>query len=121
MSNDLTLFLGGDLRVHQPSRGYRFNVDSVLLAGFARALEGERVLDLGTGSGILLLLLKWHGHPGGMAGVELQPGMAELARRNMEENGYGEGAAISEADLRGSGAFDEGSFGLVVSNPPYHR
>lgn len=120
METDLTLFLNGTLRVHQPRRGYRFNVDSVLLAGFARALEGERVLDLGTGSGILLLLLKAHYHPGPMTGVEIQPEFASLACQNLTENGFEDEASIVHGDLRNPSLLPESSFGLIVANPPFY-
>jgi tRNA1Val (adenine37-N6)-methyltransferase len=120
METDLTLFLNGTLRVHQPRKGYRFNVDSVLLAGFARALEGERVLDLGAGAGILLLLLKAHYHPGAMTGIEIQPEFAELARRNLTENGFDEDGHILGGDLRDPALVSEGSFDLVVANPPFY-
>jgi tRNA1Val (adenine37-N6)-methyltransferase len=120
MDTDLTLFLNGTLRVHQPRKGYRFNVDSVLLAGFARCLEGERVLDLGCGAGILLLLLKAHYHPGPLTGVEIQPQFAELAARNLTENGFDDEAQVIEGDLRDGARLPESGFDLIVSNPPFY-
>lgn len=121
MDTDLTIFLNGTLRVHQPRRGYRFSVDSVLLAGFARSIEGERVLDLGTGAGILLLLLKAHYHPGPLTGVEIQGEFADLARRNLTENGFDEEARIAYGDLRDPAVVPEASFDLIVSNPPFYH
>jgi tRNA1Val (adenine37-N6)-methyltransferase len=119
MDTTLTPFLRGKIRVHQPAKGYRFNVDSVLLAGFAWARDGETVLDLGTGSGILLLLLAHRHHLSRFLGVELQPELAGLARRNLEENGWSERGAILEGDLRNSALIPPGRFDLVVCNPPY--
>ncbi|MGC8762404.1 MAG: Mut7-C RNAse domain-containing protein [Acidobacteriota bacterium] len=119
METRSTPFLRGALTVHQPVRGFRFGIDSVVLAGFSWVREGERVLDLGTGSGILLLLLAaWH-HPGPLTGLERDPGLAELARRNFRENGLGDRAEVLEGDLRREEAIPEASFDLVVCNPPY--
>jgi tRNA1Val (adenine37-N6)-methyltransferase len=119
METTLTPFLRGRIRVHQPASGYRFNVDSVLLAGFAWAIERERVLDLGTGSAILLLLLaQWH-HLDTFMGIEVQPELADLAMRNLEENGWSDRGEIRAADFREAGALPAGAFDLVVCNPPY--
>jgi len=121
METTLTTFLRGKIRVHQPAAGYRFNVDSVCLAAFSWVRAGEEVLDLGTGSGILLLLLAHFHLPHSMVGVELQPDIAELASRNFEENGWAAYARAVAADFRSPGAFNEGAFDLVVSNPPYYE
>ena len=119
MDSTLTPFLRGKIRVHQPAKGYRFNVDSVLLAGFAWARDGESVLDLGTGSGILLLILAHRHHLSRVLGVELQGDLAVLARRNLEENGWSERGEVVQADLRDASAFPKEAFDLVVCNPPY--
>jgi len=117
----LTPFLRGKIHVHQPRRGYRFNVDSVALAGFSWARDGERVLDLGTGSGILLLLLGHHHHPGSLTGVELQEELAALASRSLKENGWAERSRVVHGDMRDPGAVEPGTFDLVVCNPPYQE
>lgn len=115
----VTPFLRGRITVRQPRRGYRFNVDSILLAGFAWARDGESLLDLGTGSGILLLILAHRHHLARFLGVELQPELAELAHRNLEENGWSERGEVAAADLRDEAAFPAQAFDLVVCNPPY--
>ncbi|HEY5190543.1 MAG TPA: hypothetical protein VII77_01055, partial [Candidatus Deferrimicrobium sp.] len=73
----------GRLIIRQPERGYRFSIDSVILAGFAAPLCRGAVLDLGTGCGILLLLLSrltpWMFSG---TGVELQEDLLDFARRN---------------------------------------
>jgi tRNA1Val (adenine37-N6)-methyltransferase len=123
VSNDATItpFLRGQISVRQPKHGYRFNVDSVALAGFAWTRDGERVLDLGTGSGILLLLLGHHHHPGSLTGVEIQEELAALAWRNLLENGWTERGWVVHGDLRDPDAVDPGAFDLVVCNPPYQE
>lgn len=117
----LTPFLRGKIHVHQPKSGYRFNVDSVALAGFAWVRDGERALDLGSGSGILLLLLGHHHHPGSLTGIELQEDLASMAARNLEENGWADRGQVVHADLRDPGALEREAFDLVVCNPPYHE
>ncbi len=109
------------LVVRQPPRGYRFSLDSVLLADFAAPRCRGAVLDLGTGSGIVLLLLArlCPGLTRGV-GVELQPELHECARANIEANGLSGRLAAVLGDFRGEvpGAAP-GAFDLVVSNPPY--
>lgn len=109
------------LVVRQPRRGYRFSIDSVLLADFAAPLCGESVLDLGTGSGVVLLLLArlCPGLARGV-GVELQPDLLAFARGNIEANGLSGRLSALPGDLRERiPAVPAGSFDLVVSNPPY--
>jgi tRNA1Val (adenine37-N6)-methyltransferase len=117
----LTPFLRGRIHVRQPKRGYRFNVDSVALAGFAWVREGERVLDLGTGSGILLLLLGHFHHPGSLTGLEVQGELAALAAGNLTDNGWGERGQVVRGDLREPSSVEPGIFDLVVCNPPYYE
>lgn len=117
----LTPFLRGRIRVHQPERGYRFNIDSVVLAGFAWAREGERLLDLGAGTGILCLLLAHRHHLSSFTAVEIQPELAALAERNVEENGWTGTGRVVAGDLRSPDAVSSGAFDLVVCNPPYYH
>lgn len=109
------------LVVRQPRRGYRFSIDSVLLADFAAPMCGTSVLDLGTGSGVVLLLLArlCPGLSRGV-GVELQPELLECARANIEANGLSDRLSALPGDLREKvPGVPAGSFDLVVSNPPY--
>ena len=111
-------FLGGRLRLWQPVRGYRAGIDPILLAAAVPANAGQAVLELGCGTGVVLLSLGARVPGLNLTGVELQPGYAELARRNAARNGIA--AEIVEADLR---ALPPGlrarSFDHVVANPPY--
>ncbi len=109
-------FWQGKLTVWQPARrqGYRFNLDSVLLASFCA--PGEHILDLGSGCGIVPLLLLASGKAGRVTAVEVQPAMAALCRRNAVANGLADRITVICADLRTlAGEAVDG----VVFNPPY--
>jgi tRNA1Val (adenine37-N6)-methyltransferase len=111
------------LIIRQPERGYRFSIDSVILAGFAAPFCRGSVLDLGTGCGVLLLLLARLA-PGMLAGtgVELQEDLLDFARRNFRDNCPAGRLVAVPGDFRGAiPGVDPGSFDLVVSNPPYGR
>ena len=111
------------LSIRQPERGYRFSIDSVLLAGFAAPLCRGSVLDLGTGCGILLLLLsRLSTEMSSGAGVELQEELLVCARENFRRNGTEGALRAVEGDFRGEiPGIVPGAFDLVVSNPPYGR
>ncbi len=111
------------LSIRQPAKGYRFSIDAFLLADFASAFRGERVLDLGTGSGVVLLLLS-HVSPSLRCGVgvEIQPALHDFAQRNFRENGMEGRLEAVLGDFRGRPPCMAGEpFDLVVSNPPYRR
>ena len=110
-------------RVHQPEKGYRFSIDSVLLADFAAPHCGRSVLDLGTGSGIILLLLARRCDilKKGV-GVEIQRTLWEFACRNIGENGFEGRLSAVLCDLRDDvPGLAPRSVDLVVSNPPYRK
>ena len=111
------------MSIRQPARGYRFSIEAFLLADFAAAVCGRTVLDLGTGCGIVLLLLARlcpslrHG-----VGVEIQRDLWEVARRNIEANGFEGVLAAVHGDFREPHPeLPPGAFDLVVSNPPFRR
>lgn len=111
------------LTVRQPRGGYRFSIDSILLADFAAAWCGEKVLDLGTGSGVILLLLaKRCGSLRKGIGIELQEELWRAAAENIEENGMSGRLSARCCDFRKKiPGLRAGSFDLVVSNPPFRR
>jgi tRNA1(Val) A37 N6-methylase TrmN6 len=76
-----TLF-EGRLKILQKKRGYRFSIDALLLAHFADPGPKDRIIDLGTGCGILPLILLFRRKASRIIGVEIQPSLADLARRN---------------------------------------
>ncbi len=105
--------------IQDPSR-FRFGMDAVLLSAFATLRAGERCLDMGTGTGILPLLLSAKTGAAELVGLEIQPESAEMARRSVEMNGLSGRITIAEGDIRtASGQFGRSSFDSVVANPPY--
>lgn len=114
----LDTFYRGRIRVLQKKAGYRFSVDAPLLADFIRIGPADEALELGTGTGIISLLLGVRPFRRILA-IELQAGLAGLARRNVELNGLADKIEIVQADLR---AFEPGrTFDRIFSNPPYIR
>jgi tRNA1Val (adenine37-N6)-methyltransferase len=108
------------LKILQPAEGYRFSLDPVLLAGFARVGKGEAVADLGTGSGVIPLLLAARTQAARIVGVERQPAAADRARRSVLLNQLQARVEIVEADLREiKGVLAPQSFDAVLANPPY--
>ena len=114
----LDTFYHGRVSVLQNKKGYRFSVDAPLLADFIRTRAEDEALDLGTGSGIISLLLSVKPFRRIVA-LEIQEGLADLARRNVELNGLGDRIEVVRADLR---TYEPGRrFDLIFSNPPYIR
>jgi tRNA1Val (adenine37-N6)-methyltransferase len=112
----LDTFHRGRVRLFQKKRGYRFSVDAPLLADFIRTRKSDDILEVGTGSGIVALLLG--GRPfRRITALEVQPGLAALARRNIALNGLESKVAVVKADYRVYGPGRK--FDLVFSNPPY--
>ncbi len=112
----------GNLRLLQSESGYRYSLDPILLARFVKVKTRGRVVDLGTGCGVLPLLLARLSDAGECVGVELQPALADRAARNVELNSLSERVHIKQGDIRDiGGAFSASSFDLVVSNPPYRQ
>lgn len=114
---------GGKIRVVQEKDGYRFSLDAVLLAGFAWMRRGERIIDLGTGVGIIpLILAKRSEGVKEIVGVELQDDLAELAKQNVLLNRLEDLITIVQGDIRElHNVFPPSSFDVVVTNPPYYR
>lgn len=110
------------LYILQHPDAFRFGTDAVLLAHFARAKKQHRVLDLGTGTGILPLLMTALFHPKHITGIEIQPNMADMAQRSVAYNGLEPHIEIATGDytkpqtLRALGLYD-----VVVCNPPYGK
>ncbi|SHL38426.1 tRNA1(Val) A37 N6-methylase TrmN6 [Roseovarius marisflavi] len=111
-------FLGGRLVIAQPKVGYRAGVDPVLLAASVPARAGERVLDLGCGGGVAGLCLAARVPGLRLAGLEVQPVYANLARRNAKANDIA--LDVVTGDLSNMpDALRQQQFDHVIANPPY--
>jgi tRNA1Val (adenine37-N6)-methyltransferase len=120
--SDLTrdTFFNGRLTIFQMRGGYRFSIDAVLLAANVQPKPGDRVIDLGTGCGIIPLILAFRYPDIRIHGVEVQAALAELARKNIAANHMGKRIVLAHADMRRLSAEAVGGpFDWVVSNPPY--
>jgi tRNA1Val (adenine37-N6)-methyltransferase len=116
----LDTFLNGKLQILQKKKGYRFSLDAILLSQFVRIRKNERVIDLGTGCGILPLLLSYGTKAHSFVGIEIQKGLAECARKNVVLNHLDGRISILRQDFRKlKGTFPPSSFDVVLSNPPY--
>ncbi len=114
--------LEGSLRIHQSRRGYRFNLDSLLLAHFANLKPRSRNMDLGCGNGVILLVLAKRFPETFWEGLEIQPQLAALADKNVHLNGLTNRITISVQDARKvKNYYPAHSFDHVVFNPPYRR
>ena len=104
----------------QNPKQFCFGIDAVLLAWFAKAKPGERVLDMGTGTGIVPILMKARYPKGYFTGLEIQEESAELARRSVAYNKLEQDIDIVTGDIKEAGAvFGGASFDVVTTNPPY--
>jgi len=118
----LDTFFDGKLQVIQKKKGYRFSIDAVLLSQFVKIRKDERVIDLGTGCGILPLLLSQTTKARSFVGVEIQAELAECAKKNVLLNHLEDRMSILQQDLRELGRpLPPGSFDVVLSNPPYRK
>lgn len=107
-------------RIIQNPAKFCFGMDAVLLSGFARVKEGEHVLDLGTGTGIIPLLLSAKTKALHLTGLEIQEESADMAARSVRLNGLEEKIDIVQGDIKEAGAiFGAASFDVVTCNPPY--
>jgi len=118
----LDALFNGQIALYQGRAGYRFSLDALLLAHFATIKQREKIVDLGTGNAVVALVIAYL-HPSvTLTGVELQPKMAERARRNVELNGLQRRIHILSGDVRaGKHLAAEASFDVAVCNPPYRK
>ena len=114
--------LNGGLRVFQKKKGYRFSIDSILLAHFAALRQRTRFIDIGCGSGIILLILAKRFPNTKCRGLEIQENLAALARKNSQINCLESRVDIVHGDARDiKNIFPERSFDSVIFNPPYRK
>lgn len=108
------------LKIIQARDSYRFSVDSILLLNFIRLKNYENIIDLGTGCGIIPLLLFSKRKGLSIYGIEVQKNLADMARRSIELNQLQANITIIQEDFRNlKNIFKNQQFDVVVSNPPY--
>ena len=107
-------------RIIQDPERFCFGMDAVLLSGFAKAKEGDHVIDLGTGTGIIPILMEAKTKASNLVGLEIQPESADMAQRSVELNHLEKKIRIVTGDIReASSIFGAATFDVVTSNPPY--
>lgn len=105
--------------IQDPER-FCFGMDAILLSGFAKAKEGDRVIDLGTGTGIIPILMEAKTKASDLIGLEIQPESADMAQRSVELNHLESKIRIVTGDIKeASSLFGAATFDVVTSNPPY--
>ncbi len=107
------------LEIIQDGEGYCFTSDSVLVANLCNVKRGDRVVDIGTGSGIIAILVAAKFSPREVIGVEIQDRLADMASRSVEHNRLGEVVKIVHAPCQGVEKVIGEGYDVVVSNPPY--
>ncbi len=105
--------------IQNPAR-FCFGMDAVLLSGFALVREEERIVDLGTGNGIIPILLAAKTAGKHFTGIEIQPENVDMARRSVALNDIGDRVDIREGNIKNASAdLGKAMFDVVTSNPPY--
>ncbi len=118
----MTRLHAGGLQIVQAANGYRFSLDPILLSHFAAVGTIEQVVDLGTGSGVIPLLLARLTQATNLVGIELQPAQAARAQKSVALNGLQQRVEIIQGDLRWvRRLLPAGETDLVIANPPYRR
>ena len=112
----------GGLRVIQRADAFRFGTDAVLLADFAQPRPHDRVCDLGTGTGVIPLLMYARQNSITADAVEIQPDMADMAARSVQLNGLEDAICVHAGDLRQIRTLlPHAKYDLVTCNPPYGK
>jgi len=115
-------FFNGRIKVKQDPCGYRFSIDSILLACHAKLRPGDRVVDLGTGCGIIPLILAYREPNLKVFGIELQKELADIASSNVAENQMNSIITILCKDMKElKNDMVSGPVDLIVTNPPYRK
>lgn len=115
-------FFNGRILVKQDRHGYRFSIDAVLLADFSEIRPNSTIVDLGTGCGILPLILAYRNPDTRFWGIEIQKALADIARENVIENGLDKRIQILCTDMKSlTNNMVSGPVDIVISNPPYRK
>ena len=115
-----TPFLEGSIIVYQPKKGFRFGIDSILLAHFLNLKPQDLVLEVGAGSGIISLIALKRFPKAKIFALELESIFIECLKRNILENKLQEKLFIIKGDIK-TPLFKSGIFDVIFSNPPYFK
>lgn len=112
-----------DLKIIQNTQGFCFGIDSILLSNFAKNIKKySKIIDLGTGTGIINILLSAKTNATELIGVEIQKDVADMAKRSVELNNLNHKIKILNNNiLELKNIYKNNSFDVVVSNPPYKK
>ncbi len=109
-----------DYKIIQKTDGFCFGIDAVLLSSFAKVKRGKKVLDLGTGTGIIPILMEAKTSGGHFTGLEIQDDYVEMANRSIQMNEQQDKVTVVKGDIRyASQLFGHDSFDVITTNPPY--
>jgi len=112
----------GRLKIIQKKKGYRFSIDAAILAKHIRLRATDIAVDLGTGCGIIPLIISLQAPSAHIYGIEIQKDLAELASRNVRLNQMGGRITIVHADMKDFKSYlRPGTVDVVFSNPPYRK
>lgn len=109
-----------DLTILQPENGYRYAMDALLLSRHAEPFPGEKILDIGTGCGIIPLMLCRKAPDLKITGIEIQTELATIARQNVKKNHLENIISVIHQDILKTSLADiSGGFDRIISNPPF--
>lgn len=122
MTERIDTIPGTNLRIIQDDKYFCYGIDAILLSSFASARRKDRVLDLGTGNGIIMLRLSALYQPKEVIGIEIQEELAQLAKRNIYLNKLEDRARVENINLKDlKNLFPSQSIDKIVTNPPYMK
>jgi tRNA1Val (adenine37-N6)-methyltransferase len=114
--------LGRGVKIFQKEKGYRFSVDALLLAHFVRLKRGDLIVDLGTGSGVIAIILAQRKECGKIVGVDIQEELVDMAGRSVILNDLQDKVNVCHGDIRKiETLFKPKSFDISIFNPPYRK
>ncbi len=122
MTRDFTSekFENSNLFIMQPSSGHRYGSESMALAAFCRASQGERIAELGSGVGVISLMVAARDKPNEVVAVEIQESMHRVALLNVENNNLCHSVRCVRDDYRKYAEENHNSFDMIFSNPPFY-
>lgn len=111
----------GNLKIYQDTEGFRFGIDSILLTEFAKDIKkNSRIVDLGTGTGVIGMLLCKKSNPKGVIGVEKQEEVCKLTQKSIEINNLQNIFKLINCDIKDL-KLNKNYYDVVITNPPYKK